>query len=123
MFEQTVRQSNAACQPGTFDPGELDGLATKGIHPRKSNWARPIDSPPYTAYPIISSIVLTFGGLKTDPVARVLNQQGEPIPGLYAVGETQGLDHRNYTGATSVLKGLVFGRLAGYDAAGRTITQ
>jgi len=123
MFEQTVRQYNAACQPGTFDPVKLDGLATKGIHPRKSNWARPIDSPPYTAYPIISSIVLTFGGLKTDPVARVLNQQGEPIPGLYAVGETQGLYYHNYTGATSVLKGLVFGRLAGYDAAGRAITQ
>jgi tricarballylate dehydrogenase len=118
MFEQTVAQYNAACQPGAFDPVRLDGLATRGLHPRKSNWARPIDTATYTAYPIISSIVLTFGGLKTDPVARVLNQQGESIPGLYAVGETQGLYYHNYTGATSVLKGLVFGRLAGYDAAG-----
>ena len=117
MFEQTVRQYNAACKPGAFDPTKLDGLATAGLHPRKSNWARPVDSPPYRAYPIISSIVLTFGGLKTDPVGRVLNQQGEVIPGLYAAGETQGLYYGNYTGATSVLKGLVFGRLSGYDAA------
>ena len=51
--------------------------------------------------------------------ARVLNQQGDAIPGLYAVGETQGLYYGSYTGATSVLKGLVFGRLAGYDAARR----
>jgi tricarballylate dehydrogenase len=45
------------------------------------------------------------------------NAGGYLDPGLYAVGETQGLYYGNYTGATSVLKGLVFGRLAGYDAA------
>lgn len=119
MFEHTVRQYNAACQSGAFDPLTLDGLSTTGLHPRKSNWARPIDSPPYKAYPIISSIVFTFGGLKTDPVGRVVNKQGDAIPGLYAVGETQGLYYGAYTGATSALKGLVFGRLAGYDAAQR----
>jgi len=102
---------------------KLDGLATTGLHPRKSNWARPIDSPPYKAYPIISSIVFTFGGLKTDPVGRVVNKQGDAIPGLYAVGETQGLYYGAYTGATSVLKGLVFGRLSGYDAAQRATVE
>ena len=123
MFEQTVRAYNAACQSGVFDPVKLDGLATTGLHPRKSNWARPIDSPPYKAYPIISSIVFTFGGLKTDPVGRVVNKQGDAIPGLYAVGETQGLYYGAYTGATSVLKGLVFGRLSGYDAAQRATVE
>jgi len=119
MLERTVEQYNAACPAGTFDPVQLDGLATQGVHPRKSNWARPIDTGPYKAYPIISSIVFTFGGLKTDAEGRVVNQQGDAIPGLYAVGETQGLYYGSYTGATSVLKGLVFGRLAGYDAARR----
>jgi len=47
----------------------------------------------------------------------VLNQEGDPIPGLYAAGEIIGTYYRNYTGATSVLKGAVFGRLAGTDAA------
>ena len=42
---------------------------------------------------------------------------GEPIRGLYAAGEILGTYYGNYTGATSVLKGLVFGRLAGMDAA------
>src|SRR6185436_3996192 len=54
MFEKTVREYNAACKPGAFDPIKLDGLATSGLHPRKSNWARPIDTPPFKAYPIIS---------------------------------------------------------------------
>jgi tricarballylate dehydrogenase len=119
MLERTVEQYNSACKPGAFDPVRLDGLATQGVHPRKSNWARPVDVAPYKAYPIISSIVFTFGGLKTDAEGRVVNQQGDAIPGLYAVGETQGLYYGSYTGATSVLKGLVFGRLAGYDAARR----
>ena len=34
------------------------------------------------------------------------------MPNLYAAGETVGMYYTNYTGATSVLKGLVFGRLA-----------
>lgn len=122
-FGETVARYNAACGQGAYDPTTVDGLATTGLHPRKSNWARPIDAPPFKAYPIVSSIVFTFGGLKTDAVGRVLNRQGDSIPGLYAVGETQGLYYGNYTGATSVLKGLVFGRLAGYDAAQRTSTS
>ncbi|MBO9355444.1 FAD-dependent oxidoreductase [Bordetella petrii] len=117
ILEQTVEQYNAACPAsGEFDSTRLDGMATSGVHPRKSNWARPVNTGPFEAYPIISSIVFTFGGLKTDPKARVLNKEGSAIPGLYAVGEVQGLYYGTYTGATSVLKGLVFGRIAGRDA-------
>ncbi len=120
MLERTVAEYNAACK-GTakWDPRRLDGLATVGLFPPKSNWARPIDTPPFKAYPIINSIVLTFGGLKIDQAARVINQQGDPIPGLYAAGEAQGLYYGAYAGATSVLKGAVFGRIAGYDAVSR----
>jgi tricarballylate dehydrogenase len=118
LLATTIDQYNRACPPESgFNPRTLDGLATRGIWPRKSHWARPIDRPPFKAYPIVSSIVFTFGGLKTTPKAEVLNQQGDPIPGLYAVGETQGLYYGHYTGATSVLKGTVFGRIAGQEAA------
>ena len=51
----------------------------------------------------------------------MLNQQGDPIPGLYAAGEVVGLYYKNYAGATSVLKGAVFGRFAGTHAAARTV--
>ena len=100
----------------------LDGLATDGLVPRKSNWARPIDRPPFLAWPIIAANCFTFGGLKIDPQARVLNADGEAIPGLYAAGETAGLYYRSYTGSTSVMRGAVFGRLAGVCAAGANRT-
>lgn len=116
-LEATVAEYNKACPPGEFKPLELDGLSTRGLAPRKSNWAHPLDQAPYHAYPVISANVLTFGGLKVDRNARVLNTQGDPIPGLYAAGEVVGLYYKNYTGATSVLKGAVFGRFAGTDAA------
>ncbi len=117
VLEQTVAAYNAACQSGTFKALELDHLATKGLAPAKSNWARPLDKAPYAAYPIMSANVFTFGGLKIDTKARVLNNDGAVIPGLYAAGEVVGMYYKTYTGATSVMKGAVFGRLAGADAA------
>lgn len=115
----TVERYNAACSGSDWQPLQLDGVRTEGLHPPKSNWACPLTEGPFHAYPIISSNVFTFGGLKVDTEARVLDGDGDPIEGLYAAGETVGLYYGNYTGATSVLKGLVFGRIAGADAAAR----
>ncbi len=103
----------------TFKPLELDGLATQSLEPRKSNWARPIDRPPYLAYPITCANCFTFGGVKVSTDAEVLDLDGVPIPGLYAAGEVIGLYYGTYTGATSVLRGAVFGRKAGLHAAAR----
>ncbi len=119
VLEATVAAYNVACRPGAWKPLELDGLATQGLHPPKSNWATPIEEAPFHAYPIISSNVFTFGGVKVDSSGRVLDAADRPIPGLYAAGEMIGMYWGNYTGATSVLKGLVFGRLAGTHAARR----
>lgn len=117
-LEETVALYNAACPAGgAFRPEEVDGLATRGLRPRKSNWARPLDRPPFRAWPMIVSNVFTFGGLKVNAKARVLNSDGETIPGLYAAGETVGIYYRYYTGATSVMRGATFGRIAGRDAA------
>jgi tricarballylate dehydrogenase len=115
----TVAAYNTACPGTASDPLVVDGVATRGLVPPKSNWAVPIDQAPYRAYPVISSIVFTFGGLKVNTKAQVLNTDGEAIPGLYAAGELMGLYYANYTGASSVLKGAVFGRIAGTDAAER----
>lgn len=117
-LQATVDAYNAACVDGKFDPHALDGLATRGLTPPKSNWARPIARPPFKAYPIISSNTFTFGGLKVTPDAQVVNTSGEIIPGLYAAGETIGIYYGRYPGATSVLRGAVFGRLAGMHAGG-----
>ncbi len=117
-LERTIEEYNAACQAGTFDPLTLDGLATHSLVFNKTNWARPLDTPPYLAYPVTGGITFTFGGLKSNPKAQVIHSTGRFIPGLYVAGEPMGeLYYYNYMGATSVLRGAVFGRIAGREAA------
>lgn len=122
-LEATVAAYNDACGDGTFDPTTPDGLSTQGLRPPKSNWARPLSHPPFEAYPIMAANVFTFGGVKTDASARVVDSDGQTIPGLWAAGELTGLYYTNYTGSTSVLRGAVFGRIAGADAAARRLTR
>lgn len=113
---ETVRAYNKAVQPGDFLWDKKDGKKAVGITPPKSNWALPINEGPYVAYPVVCSIVFSYGGLATDTDGRVLSADDEAIPGLYAAGEITGLYYGKYPGATSVLRGLVFGRRAGADA-------
>ena len=113
----TVAAYNTACVDGTFDHSAPDGLSTAGVSPAKSNWAQRIDDGPYVAYPIIAANVFTFGGLRIDADAHVVNRSGSAIDGLYAAGEITGMYYSNYTGSTSVLRGAVFGRVAGANAA------
>jgi len=99
-------------------PLQTDGLSTApGYAPRKSNWSRRIERGPFLAYPIICGNCFTFGGLKVNTRSQVLDTNGVVIPGRYAGGELIGLYYGTYTGATSVLRGAVFGRIAGEDAA------
>lgn len=116
-LRQTVAEYNSACGKGNFDPLKPDGLATKTLTPHKSNWARAIEQGPFMAYPIIAGICFTYGGIKTNSHAQVVDSDGRPVPGLYAAGEATGLYHQVYTGATSVLRGAVFGKIAGENAA------
>jgi tricarballylate dehydrogenase len=104
---------------GAFDPSVKDGLATEGLTPSKSNWALALDTPPYHAYPVTGGITFTFGGVRVDAAARVLDTAHEPIAGLFACGEmVGGLFHHNYPGGAGLVSGAVFGRIAGASAAG-----
>jgi tricarballylate dehydrogenase len=99
-----------------FDPTLKDGRSAP-VQPLKSNWAMPIETAPFYAYPVTCGITFTFGGLKTDTAGQVLNKQGETIPGLFAVGEMLGgLFSKNYPGGTGLTAGMVFGRRAGAKA-------
>ena len=101
-----------------FDPTVLDGLATAGIEPPKSNWALRLDEPPFAAWSATGGITFTFGGLAIDEQARVLGTDWRPMPGLYTCGEmVGGLFHFNYPGGTGLVSGAVFGRIAGRSAA------
>jgi tricarballylate dehydrogenase len=116
-LERTVEEFNEAVQPGEFNPAVKDGKSTLGIRPPKSNWAQPLDSPPFYGFAVTCGITFTFGGLRIDAEARVLDRIGRPIPGLYASGElVGGLFYHNYPGGSGLIAGAVFGRRAGVKA-------
>jgi tricarballylate dehydrogenase len=116
-LKRTVGEFNASIDRSIqFDPTIKDGRSAP-VQPPKSNWAMPIQTAPFYAYPVTCGITFTFGGLKTDTDGQVLNKQGETIPGLFAVGEMLGgLFSKNYPGGTGLTAGIVFGRRAGAKA-------
>jgi tricarballylate dehydrogenase len=119
-FLKTVRAFNAAVrQDVRFDHTVKDGKCTAGIEPPKSNWAQPLDTPPFDAYATTCGITFTFGGLRIDKeTGQVLDVHFHPIPGLYTAGEmVGGLFYFNYPSGTGLVSGAVFGRLAGASAA------
>ena len=117
-LRQTVDEYNNAVQPGEFHPATLDGKRTEGIDPPKSNWALPIDDPPYHGFAVTCGITFTFGGLRINRDGQVLDTEEYPIPGLYAAGElVGGLFYHGYPGGSGLCAGTVFGRIAGDSAA------
>ena len=83
----------------------------------KSNWANPVEKGPFEAFAVGTGITFTFGGLKIDTTTRVLDIADTPLPGLYAAGElVGGIFYFNYPGASGLMSGAVFGRLAGLAA-------
>ncbi|KNG80026.1 FAD dependent oxidoreductase, partial [Aspergillus nomiae NRRL 13137] len=60
----------------------------------------------------------TMGGATIDERSQVLDKDGAPIKGLWAAGEvTGGLHGQNRLGGSSLLECVVFGRIAGNEAA------
>ena len=117
-FEESINAYNAAVQPGEYNPTILDGKHTEGVEPPKTNWALPIDTPPYYAFAVTCGITFTFGGLRIDKRAQVLDAEDILMPGLYAAGElVGGLFYENYPGGTGLCSGAVFGKIAGTSAA------
>ena len=113
----TVEAFNAAIDREVpFDPAVKDGRASR-VDPPKSNWAHPLEQPPFHAFPVTCGITFTFGGLHADTQARVLDRAGRPMPGLFVCGEMLGgLFSGNYPGGSGLTSGTVFGRRAGLQA-------
>jgi 3-oxosteroid 1-dehydrogenase len=80
----------------------------------------PIDKPPYYGIEAYPGELGTKGGLTTDPSARVLTDEGETVPGLYAIGNcSASVMGHTYPGAGSTLgPGMTFGYIAVRDAIG-----
>lgn len=119
---QTLADYNAAVdQTIAFDPTSLDGKSTQGLDLPKSNWAQTLDQAPFRAFPVTGGITFTYGGLKVDDTGAVLDENDAPIAGLFACGElVGGVFFAGYPGGSGLTSGAVFGRRAGYGAAGTT---
>ena len=104
-----LHELNRQCADGRLSPSrELD--------------AAPLLSPPYYVIEVIPAITFTFGGLRIDERARVLDDRGEPVPGLLAAGaDAGGVFHQAYAGglATALAFGLEAARTA---LAGQTLS-
>jgi len=122
-LERTVREYNAAIRDDVaFDPLRPDGRSTVGLVPRKSNWARRIESPPFLGCPVMAGITFTFGGLEVNTHAQVMSARSWPIEGLYASGDLVGLFyHRHHLSASGQMRNVVFSRLASAHAVQHTV--
>ena len=110
-----TRTSAAATAPSTA------GGATRYRKGRRDATLGPLERGPYYAFEIHSGALGTKGGPRVDPDARVLDLDGEPIPGLYAAGNVMGSPFgMTYGGPGGTLgPAMVFGYLAGRHAAAR----
>ena len=114
VLVHTVEEFNRACDGSVpFDPTRPDGKAARGLKIAKSNWALPLDAPPFRAYPVTGGITFTFGGLAVNSRAQVLNHLDQAIRGLFASGDILGLFFHNYPSFTGQTRNAVFSRLAG----------
>lgn len=137
-LSKTISEYNSACNDKPLDLMKLDRKATTGLKVNKSNWANPLNNPPFYAFPVTAQLTFTYGGVKVNTDSQVLMPNGGPIPGLWATGELTGLFYNGmpthsgpcevncrlticleYPPATSVLRSLTFGRLAGTAIANK----
>ena len=113
---ETVREYNAACRADARpDYSRLDGLSTVGLEIPKSNWAKPLRSPPFYAYVLRPGLTFTYMSLRVGRDARVLDSSGRPFDNVYAAGEIMAGNvlTNGYLGGLGLVIGTVFGILAG----------
>jgi tricarballylate dehydrogenase len=120
IFRETVGEYNRGAAGNTsFRMDVLDGVCTCGVEPRKSNWAIPIDAPPFYGLPLRPGITFTYMGVTIDNRSRVVDQQYNPFKNVYAAGEIMSgnILTKGYLAGFGLTIGSVFGQLAGREAA------
>lgn len=107
-FLEQVNRWNSYIESGE-DP-EFGALIQEG--------ATPMTEPPFYAAKLWPKVHHCMGGLVTNAQAQVINQDFNPIPGLYAAGEITGGTHGAVRlGSCAITDCVVFGRIAGQEAA------
>jgi hypothetical protein len=125
-LERTVARFNGFAEEGVdrdFGRGTYPWAAMMtGDRTRKNPNLGPLDAPPFHGLRLhVASVGINAAGLRTDAQARVLHVRGQPIAGLYAVGNSAApLDiGAGYQSGLSNLRGLVGGYVAALSATQR----
>jgi 3-oxo-5alpha-steroid 4-dehydrogenase len=89
---------------------------------KAAEYLAPLRTPPFGAIDLSWDKAIyaafTLGGLATDTEARVLDPDGNPVPGLWAAGRTAAsISSPGYSSGTSIGEAQIFGRIAGASAA------
>ena len=111
------------CDPETFAKtlSDWNGYVAAKNDPdfgRATGMEEDLSVPPYYAIKIAPGIHHTMGGVKIDTLTHVIDTDGNVIPNLYACGEvTGGVHGGNRIGGNAVADIVVFGRIAGQQAA------
>ncbi|HCO52010.1 MAG TPA: FAD-binding dehydrogenase, partial [Sutterellaceae bacterium] len=100
--KKVVDEYNAALKAGKL--GEL-------TPPNTHKNPRPILKAPFYAVPFQGGMTATFGGPLINTNGQVLDTEGRPVPGLFAVGNAAGgLFYDNYVGGAQLTSASVIGR-------------
>lgn len=87
----------------------------------RTSFANPLDQAPFYGIKVQPAVHHTMGGVKINARAQVISTEGEVIPGLFACGEiTGGVHGGNRLGGNAVADFVIFGRIAGTQAAAFT---
>ncbi|WP_246172946.1 FAD-dependent tricarballylate dehydrogenase TcuA [Thermochromatium tepidum] len=115
-LQATVAAYNAAVRPPN---AAHDDWHTVGLDPPKTSRAHPLTEPPFAAYPMRPGITFTYQGVAVDERARVRLSTGGVVENLFAAGMIMApnLMPRGYVSGLALSIGIVFGRLAGAEAA------
>ncbi len=111
VLEQTVKGYNEAVKAGK---------AADLTPPNTLKDAPLLTKPPFLAFPFQGGMTATFGGPKISPKAEVLNTEGKAVPGLYAAGNAiGGIFYYDYIVGSQLTAAVIWGRVAGVEAAAR----
>ncbi len=105
-LENTIARYNEFCKIGE----DTDFNRPKEL-------IKAIEGPPYYAIQLWPALINTQGGPRRDKEARVLDADHKPIPRLYAAGEFGAMWGFLYQDSTNLSESIVFGRIAGKNAA------
>lgn len=79
--------------------------------------SEPLGEGPYYAVALYPTMLNTQGGPKKNVKGQVMDPQNRPVPRFYAAGELGSMWGSIYQGATNNAECIVFGRIAGREAA------